>query len=282
MVTGRAELLAGPAGPLEWRMVGTGAPCTVVAHGLAASIASTRPFLSGVPGRKAFFHFRGHGESACPDPFGSYADLAQEVRAVADVSEATQAVGVSMGAGAVCALLQEEPDRFSRVVLLLPAVSYGTGEPTPTGASAPTGARTRTREAGAGWGRLADAVAAGDVDAAARLLVTEQTGWGQAGGDVLRWARAHAAWLIASGDGIVRALRTVPAQPAAATRAGLNAVTAPVLVIAQEGDDVHPVDAASELAQAFSDARLEVLPSGGLLGRHRDRLRAIVGSFLPG
>lgn len=44
---------------------------------------------------------------------------------MADAHGATQALGVSMGAGALLWLLAREPARFSRVVLLLPAALDG-------------------------------------------------------------------------------------------------------------------------------------------------------------
>src|SRR5207253_6415327 len=40
---------------------------------------------------------------------------------VADRFEATQAFGISMGAGAVMGLLEEKPDRFERLVFFIPA-----------------------------------------------------------------------------------------------------------------------------------------------------------------
>jgi len=52
----------------------------------------------------------------------TYAALAGELRAVADHVRATQALGVSMGAGALCALLADTPLRFRRLVFVLPAV----------------------------------------------------------------------------------------------------------------------------------------------------------------
>ena len=61
---GRAtSQLEGPTGSLELITTGSGLPATVFAHGLGASIETTRPFGSGVKGSRTFFHFRGHGGS---------------------------------------------------------------------------------------------------------------------------------------------------------------------------------------------------------------------------
>jgi len=118
------HLLATPSGhPIEYLVAGVGAPepVTVFAHGLGGDIATTRPLGSGVPGRKVFFHFRGHGRSPVPPTVWSYADLAGDLAAVADHVGATRALGASLGAGALCALLAQRPDRFARTVFYLPA-----------------------------------------------------------------------------------------------------------------------------------------------------------------
>ena len=121
------EQIATPHGvELEWSVIGDGPPITVFAHGLGGSIADTRPLGSAVAGRKVFFHFRGHGRSAVPGGRWTYADLARDLRAVADLAGATRALGVSMGAGALCRLLSQTPDRFERVVCYLPAPLDGT------------------------------------------------------------------------------------------------------------------------------------------------------------
>ena len=117
--------LDGTNGPLEFITTGSGLPATVFAHGLGASIETTRPFGSGVSGSRTFFHFRGHGGSAVPAAARTsvtYEALAEDLRAVADHVGATQALGVSMGAGALCTLLADSPARFRRLVFVIPAV----------------------------------------------------------------------------------------------------------------------------------------------------------------
>ncbi|MEO6144896.1 MAG: alpha/beta hydrolase [Dermatophilaceae bacterium] len=101
---------------------GSGLPATVFAHGVDGSIATTRPFGSGVKGSRTFLHFGGYGASAKPVQPLTYATLEADLRAVADHVGATQALGVSMGAGALCSLLARTPLRFERLVFALPAV----------------------------------------------------------------------------------------------------------------------------------------------------------------
>ncbi len=107
---------------LEYLTAGTGQPVTVFAHGFAGGIADTRPYGSSVTGTKVFFQFRGHGRSGAPAGPWSYADLAGDLRGVADRFGARRALGVSLGAGALTRLLARTPDRFDRVVFVLPAV----------------------------------------------------------------------------------------------------------------------------------------------------------------
>ena len=115
------SLLEGPNGFLELTTTGSGVPATVFAHGVSGSIATTRPFGSGVKGSRTFFHFRGYGASAPAARPLTYAALEADLRAIADHVGATQALGVSMGAGALCSLLASSPRRFDRLVFALPA-----------------------------------------------------------------------------------------------------------------------------------------------------------------
>ncbi len=102
---------------------GLGEPVTVFAGGLGASIPETRVLASGVRGTRVFFDFRGHGAAGDPvDDDWSYAALTADLRAAADVSGATRAVGVSMGAAALLGVLAETPGRFARNVFYLPAI----------------------------------------------------------------------------------------------------------------------------------------------------------------
>ena len=79
------EIIQTPSGVrLEQLVSGVGDPVTVFAHGLAGDITGTRPLGSAVAGRRVFFHFRGHGRSDSPPGPWSFADLAADLRAVAD------------------------------------------------------------------------------------------------------------------------------------------------------------------------------------------------------
>jgi pimeloyl-ACP methyl ester carboxylesterase len=72
-------------------------------------------------------------------------------------------------------------------------------------------------------------------------------------------------------------LEALPTAVPLADRMVLTEVTAPVLVIAAEQDPAHQVWVAERLA---SGAHLEVLPTGGIMWRHRAVMRDLIGEFL--
>ena len=100
---------------------GSGAPVTVFAHGLTNSCRELAPFTPSLTGTAVRFCFRGHGHSSTPETGYRFADLAADLDAVARAYGATNAVGTSLGAGAIMKLLETDPTRFERIVMLLPA-----------------------------------------------------------------------------------------------------------------------------------------------------------------
>jgi len=256
------SLLEGPDGLLEFITTGSGLPATVFAHGMAGSIQTTRPFGSGVRGSRTFMHFRGHGASAAPETPWTYAALGGELRAVADHVRATQALGVSMGAGALCALLAHTPLRFQRLAFVMPAVLD----------------RPRTDEALDRLVQMARRADDRDVEALAALLLAGEHVSVRTQPAVQLWCRRQAGALV--GTPVSRALRALATAVPFTDRAVLAAVTVPALVIAQEQDPAHPVWVAEQLAAALPDAHLEVLAPGGLMWRHRAVMRDLIGGFL--
>lgn len=244
-------------------VTGSGAPVTVVAHGLGASTAETRPLVSGVPGTRLFPVAAGHGDvPAGPAPY-DYARLGSDLEQVADDSGATQALGVSMGAGALLSLLARRPDRFARVVLLLPAALD----------------RPRTDAAVLRLSGLAAALERGDAPAVAAWVAAELPPDLHDVPGVRPYLAARAAHLLAS-PGLPAALRGLPAASPVPDRSLLGAVTADVLLLAQEGDPLHPAQVARELAAVLPRSRLVVLDRPGGVVRERDRVRALVREAL--
>ncbi|SDY07496.1 Pimeloyl-ACP methyl ester carboxylesterase [Micromonospora pattaloongensis] len=259
------ELVATPHGVrLEQLITGVGDPVTVFAHGFASGIAVTRPLGSGVAGRKVFFQFRGHGRSDAPAGPWSYGELARDLRAVADLSGASRAVGVSLGAGALCQVLAESPERFERAVFFLPAV---------LDRSRATAARQRLTD-------LIATVEAGDLSAVADVVSTElpaavrntPAGWA--------YLRQRIDQLMR--DGLAPALAGLLDDVPVRDPAALAPVTARSLVIGCVGDELHPVEVAERLAAALPGAELHVYDKPGVLWTNRADLRERVAGFLNG
>lgn len=257
------ELIETPSGVrLEQLITGIGDPVTVFAHGLAGDIAGTRPLGSAVTGRRVFFHFRGHGRSDAPPGPWSFADLADDLRAVADRSGATHAVGVSMGAGALCRLLADTPDRFSRVVLYLPA---------PLDGHRPPAASARLT-------RLLEAIESGEAAAVAEAVEPElpvsvrntPTGWA--------YLRQRVEHLMR--DGLAPELDTLWTAPALADLSPLASFTGRALVLGCLGDEVHPSSVASQIAALWPDAQLHIYDRPSVLWTNRRELRERISTFL--
>ena len=100
---------------------GEGDPVTVLAHGLTNTCWELARITPMIGGTKVRFCFRGHGHSTSPRAGYRFADFARDVEQVASKYGATRAVGTSLGAGALCHILADRPDRFERLVFLLPA-----------------------------------------------------------------------------------------------------------------------------------------------------------------
>ncbi|GAA4915605.1 pimeloyl-ACP methyl ester carboxylesterase [Stackebrandtia albiflava] len=241
---------------------GTGTPVTVFAHGFGATAADSRPFGGAVGGTRVFYTALAHDGVDAPG-FGHPA-LAAQLREVADRYAADQAFGVSMGAGALCRLLSRTPDRFRRVVFLLPGVLDEVREPS---------AHDRLS-------RLDRLAAAGDHDGVARLLRDELPADVRDTATAREYARRHADTIcLPSMRHVPRLLASTPAVESAAD---LRGVTAEALVLGSRGDDAHPVAVAERLAAHLPRARLHVFDDPAVLWTGRRRLRELVGGFLSG
>ncbi len=243
---------------LHVEVEGSGEPVTLFAHGLTNSCMELAAFTPFAPGTKVRFCFRGHGHSSAPAT-GSYrfADLARDVDAVADAYRATCAFGTSMGAGAITHLLGERPDRFDRLVFLLPAALDVPLFDTST------------------FDRTAEILETLEKEQALERLIGEGAG-GQP------WMRdlAMMLWQDADPVGVARAIREVVRDVAIVDRERLRAVTAPVLLICQERDRIHPVAVGEALAGVLPNAELLVYPSSDALFAAIPDLIQRVGSFL--
>ncbi|WP_030441104.1 alpha/beta fold hydrolase [Actinoplanes subtropicus] len=257
------ELISTPSGVrLEQLIAGVGEPVTVFGHGLGGDIAGTRPLASAVTGRRVFFHFRGHGRSDAPVGPWTFGDLADDMRAVADLAGATRALGVSMGSGALCRLLSETPERFERVVCYLPAPLDGTR---PGAAEA----RVERLIAAVESGEAASIAAAVELELPPSLRNTP-TGWSYLRQRVEQLQR----------DGLAAELTTLWHQPAVPDESALRAFRGRALVLGCLGDEVHPAAWAERLAGLLPGAELQVYDRPAVLWTSRAELRERISTFL--
>jgi 3-oxoadipate enol-lactonase len=244
---------------------GRGDPVTLFAHGLTNSCMELAAFTPLAPGTKVRFCFRGHGHSSVPGP-GRYrfADFARDVDAVAVAYGATNAVGTSLGAGAITHLLGDRPDRFERVVFLLPAAL-----------DVPVGDHAM-------FDRTAELLETLPKDEAIETALRES---GRAGNyednpglrayDLLLWQDMNPL-------GVSRAIREVVRDVAIDDRERLREVRAPTLIICRDGDPIHPAALGEIIAGLMPCAELIRLSSEEELFASIPRLVERVSSFLAG
>jgi 3-oxoadipate enol-lactonase len=224
---------------LAVEVVGEGSPVTVVGHGLTGSRRDFLLLAPFIPGTKVLFDFRGHGESEAPPP-GRYSmdHFAADVDNVATAFGANALVGVSLGGGATLRLLRARPDRFERLVFVLPARLERSDQ-----------ARTKLL-------RLADLLESRRLEEVADLIVAEEEADGSFDGYPEWRDRRRQAILAMNSTGIPMAIREVIDDPPIRESEPLRRVTAPALIVGQEGDPVHRAEVARELAETLPNAEL--------------------------
>ncbi len=217
---------------------GDGEPVTVLAHGLTNNCKELAAFTPLVPGTKVRFDFRAHGRSSAPETGYRFADFARDLDGVARAYGATRAVGTSLGAGALANLVCGEPDRFEKMVWLLPA-----------GLDEPFAFRER-------YLRMAELVDGKSPEEAFEAVVSDpdrvaeylQAPW-RLELDKLMWEHAHP-------EGLARAIRGVTADFPVPDREMLRSVRTPVLLVCIGGDPIHPVELGRLFAQLLPNADL--------------------------
>jgi 3-oxoadipate enol-lactonase len=243
-------------------VTGQGEPVTLVGHGLTGSRRDLAMLAPMIPGTKVLFDFRGHGDSERP-PAGSYSmdDFAADVDAVAEAERARCLVGVSLGGGAALRLLHTKPKRFRRLVFILPA------------------RLERSSAARARLLRLADLLETKPLGEVAETLVAEEEADGQFDGFPGAREMRVRSILAMNADGIPAAIREALDDPPVRDRRAIRRVTAPALVIGQEGDPVHEAEVARELAETLPRAELVMFPDRLAMLREVGRLTGRVAAF---
>lgn len=254
-------LTVGPAGTSnEVLVVGDGEPVTLVAHAWGASARVMLPTVVNLPGTKAVVNFRGYGGSS-PRPDGwTYAGLAAELAAVTDAVGATAAIGQSMGAGALLALVDQRPDLFEALALLLPPA---------LDAPIPPDVLELFR-------RLYVARLSGDEDKLRAEIAAGMSAELRAARGTELYLRAYAMVMGHSSP------TQRPGDIPVADRARLAQVRARVLVVGQEGDLIHRTETVGAVTAALPGALAHVFPASAPMWSGRRTLRALLEELLAG
>lgn len=253
---------------LSVEVIGEGEPVSVVAHGLSQSRQELSILAPFVPGTKVLFDFRGHGESDRPPP-GSYSmdHFAGDIDAVAGAYDASILIGASLGGGAGLRLLTRDPARFERLVILLPARLEAD--------AASRAVRMRLL-------RVADTFERFPLEEATRRILEAEEAEGAFNSLGSAPETRKAALLRMNRDGIPHAIRETIDDPPLRDPGLIRRVTAPALIVGQEGDPVHSAEVAQELAGALPNAELMMFPDPEALVREIPMLVARVGAYLTG
>lgn len=241
---------------------GDGLPVMVLAHGLTNSCRELADLTPFVPGTKVRFCFRGHGHSSSPESGYRFADFGRDLDAVSAAYGATVALGTSLGAGAVCSLVADRPERFEKLILLLPA-----------GLDREFRYKERMlRTAGLIEGRSKDeAIEAilSDPERVANYLA-------------MPWLRDFDRRLLEGLNpvGVPRAIREIIEDQPLRDRRQMAAVSAPTLIIGREGDDIHPAEVARILAGIMPNAELLLFDDGPAMFESIPAIVARVVEFL--
>jgi 3-oxoadipate enol-lactonase len=241
---------------------GEGPPVTVLAHGLMNSCRELAAFTPLVPGTKVRFCFRGHGHSSAPERGYRFADFARDVSSVADAYGATIAFGTSLGAGAIGHLLTAKPERFDKLVFLLPA-----------GLDQPFQYKQKMLHTAA----LMDGK---PIEEAIEAITSDP---GRAVGYLdYPWLRDFDRLMLQELNtvGVPRAIREVIEDWPLEDREQMRSVTAPTLLICREGDEIHPVEVGRILAEIMPNAELMLFRDGAEMYEAIPKIVARVAEFI--
>ena len=256
-----ARGVIGQVGPIEYLVLGEGGPVTVFAHGLAGSISEIKPLATPLPGTRVLLHYRGYGGSD-PLPDGwDYGLLAEDVLRVADEFGATQACGLSLGAGAILRIVVENRSRFERLGFVMPAILD----------------RPRTEADIERLFALRSAIESGELQQIISVLME----------DVPTTHREQRVTQILVARRAAELAKLTPPSPRCVDvpvpdiRA-LRSVVAPSLILAQRDDPLHTVEIAEQLDQSLPNSTLSVLGHGGVFWSQANETKeALRAHFSP-
>jgi 3-oxoadipate enol-lactonase len=256
---------------INYRVRGQG-PTLVMAHGLMGSIA-TMPMLGDVSDllwdrfRVVNYDARGHGQSGFTTDPADYTwpaladDMYHLLRYLG--IERAHIGGGSMGAGTSAVFALDHPEMVEKLVLVTPPPmlpeTFATAKPAFLGLAA-----LIERDG------LEPAVnVAVSVPPISLLRDTDPK--------MFEWMRQ---WLLSqNAASLVPAIRGVIDGPRVPYERFVE-IEAPTLVVAQEGDAIHPIESAVTTHERIRGSRLVTAPDPLYWSTHREELAAIIRDFL--
>ncbi|MGH2573770.1 MAG: alpha/beta fold hydrolase [Actinomycetota bacterium] len=251
-----------PDATLHVEVDGEGDPVAVLAHGLTNSCRELAPLTPLVPGTKVRFCFRGHGHSSSPERGYRFSDFARDVAAVADAYDAQVAIGTSLGAGAIAHLVAAHPDRFRKLIFLLPA-----------GLDVPFQHKDRML-------RTVRLLEGKPLEEAVEAILADPDRVAMYG--QYPWLQELDRQLLKDLNpvGVPRAIREVIEDWPLHDREEMRKVTAPTLLICRRGDPIHPAEVGEVLAQVMPNAEVLMFDDGAQMYRSIPDIVARVREFL--
>lgn len=257
-------------------------PVIVFQHGIGGNVGQPSRFLApertGIPEEVvSLVHadFRGHGQSELgPEAELSIATLASDLRALLDHLKIPRAVlgGISMGAAVALRFAIDQPDACTALILSRPAW-----------ADSPMSLQARQALA-----LVATLLAEEDwqFSAVERLEESEIfRAIDDVCSDAARSIRSHIQSVLSCPErreSAIACLRCLPLARGLDDLDGLARVRCPALILAAEGDPVHPFGYARRIAQCLPDCALvQIAPkSASDEAKHLGEVDRNIGDFL--
>jgi pimeloyl-ACP methyl ester carboxylesterase len=257
---------------LRYHLAGEG-PLAVFGHGLLGSIESVNDHLGTLDPlrerlRLLLYDARGHGQSEGPADLEGYTweTLGRDMAAFAGHFGAERALfgGGSMGAAAALWVALEQPERVRALVLVMPP---------PLGPPEIRG--PEEKQAIAMLEMLAAAVLNFGVEKTAELA-RNMPGLSTSAEDM----DARERWILAQNPlALTHAIRGVIQAPFHDPEC-YRAIRVPTLVLAHEGDGLHPARAAKLVGDRVPGCRVRIGDSPDYWRAHPDEFIAEVSTFL--
>lgn len=255
---------------MHYRDEGAGFPL-LFGHGLMGSVAQQEALFENLEPLQAAhrvitYDARGHGLSGyTTDPRDyAWAALAADMHGLLTHLELARVHvgGGSMGAGTSLMLALAHPEVIASLVLVLPP-PFGDDLAGPQQM----------------FLLLADTIETLGLDAALELVIQVPQMQEMRASAPRRYALFRDGFLALNSVGIVAAIRGLFGG-AQIPVPRFSELTAPTLIVAHDGDPIHPLSSARALADVLPNARLWVAPGPNYLQEHPEAAVGVISEFL--